>query len=1354
MALRQVLETDSKNRNTPLNALLVRLVMDPQHAEFDNLFAKTVLDRGLVSAAQMQECLLLKKQEEKSGRQYNIGQILIKRRYITCADFLTIQNSLERKLYQCSVCKTRYRARELSSEKLTCRGCGQVVAVSGAGRFSQVEILLSNDPSNLIIPLLPADQVPVAAPVPAPVLNGSKNGKAKVWGGPPKRVDKVALEKTEPVADKKPEAAKDKGAAKNKGRYRPALDFDPGQLNALDRFEIVEELGRGGMGVVFKARQSDNGRIVALKVITSSPQVSQAQINRFVQEGRSAAHLHHPNIIRIYDCGKYKNFFYIAMEFLEGQALNDFMKNSSPDLDLILDIFDDLLAAAHYAHENQVIHRDLKPQNIMIEHAGHRAKLIDFGLAKDFEEGMELTVPGQILGSPFYLSPEQTRGESYKVDRRSDVFALGVILYELTTGKRPFTGKSAAEVYAQILKARPTPPMALSGDVDEELQDIILTALEKDVEDRFQSAQEMREALKQYREDDAELLERLKKSSRRSSKKSKSKDKAKDKSKDKSKDKAEESKTRRRSRSIQKDKTEVFRTKSGSMRLKSQRNTTRSRRMSTARMRGISVQGNSGGTSDRKRSREFRGDRHKQSDSTLLIVLGLLLLLGAGSLFIFLGPKKGTEVSQNDPDQDPDKDPKKDPDKDPDKDPQDKPDKDPDRDPLNNPDGPDKDPDKPEPKDRDSRAKAALARIQDAYQGAQPDYGDALFRLKDFFKHHGQSEHREAAKDLERRVNKEASKAFDDTQKKAEALLAAKDIKGAKGAEALLKELQGRMIDTRWQPLIEGIRGRVQKNKREFLGKAIEDAEGLVKDQRLAEAREVLSGLTPTGEADLDQKIASLLARIEELEGSKKDPKDKPKKDPKDPEPADIPVQDIQQALVDARQAIGKRAYKDASKALEPHLKLTIPGALGERFAAMKHELEMLTAFLDVILKIGPHAKDKRFAIGALSGKIIEVKGNKLVLKSTLGGTMSQDVMALKTLEMGRLFGFWPKAESGPGLLMLGVFYLAEGDKQAAKKALSSATKLGVPKAEDYLALAQGSKTKGTQSTDKTPAASKDDLTAVKNDEAWVRIPAGKFLMGTRRGDADAVPEREVTVDNFYMGKYEVTNRRYRRFLADIKKQKNPHKRCHPNEPPDKDHSPVFWGNDKFQKFFRDGQPVVGVDWYDAYAFANHHRFRLPTEAEWEKAARGNEGRRFPWGDDWDAKRCVSIPYWIDKEGSSSSIFDEFMAFFQTAPKITLKVDKMPKGQSFFKLHHMAGNAAEWCMDFYDKDQYVNDYNSRNNSNPEGPSTGTKRVARGCGFVGQRRQDYYLWKRIPLKPTTRKLWLGFRVIRPTRRYKN
>ncbi len=270
-------------------------------------------------------------------------------------------------------------------------------------------------------------------------------------------------------------------------------------IKQLGRYEVMSELGQGAMGVVYKARDPLIDRIVAIKTINlGMEQEDQEEYEaRFYQEAKAAGRLNHPNIVTIYDVGKSENIAYIAMEFLQGRELRDVLREDGlMPVERALDIVAQVASGLAYAHDHEIVHRDVKPSNIMVIRDGH-VKITDFGIARMASSAIR-TQTGMVLGSPKYMSPEQVLGKA--LDRRSDIFSLGVMLYEMLTREAPFTGDNINAIMYQTLNAVPVPPGILNGDVPEMLNFIVAKALAKDVDDRYQNASDFAADLRSCRD--------------------------------------------------------------------------------------------------------------------------------------------------------------------------------------------------------------------------------------------------------------------------------------------------------------------------------------------------------------------------------------------------------------------------------------------------------------------------------------------------------------------------------------------------------------------------------------------------------------------------------------------------------------------------------------------------------------------------------------------------------------------------------------------------------------------------------------------------------------------------------------
>lgn len=270
-------------------------------------------------------------------------------------------------------------------------------------------------------------------------------------------------------------------------------------ISQLGRYKILSELGHGAMGVVYKASDPLIDRTVAIKTINLGLALDEKEEYeaRFYQEAKAAGRLSHPNIVTIYDVGKSGDVAYIAMEFLQGREIRDILDDGEVlPVAQVLDVVSQVALGLAYAHEHGIVHRDVKPSNVMMIRDGH-VKITDFGIAR-MESSAVRTQTGMVLGSPKYMSPEQVMGKL--IDHRSDVFSLGVMLYEMLTGKAPFLGENVNAIMYQTLNVIPPPPSVANAAVPDMLNFIVAKALAKSLDDRYQSARDMANDLRACRE--------------------------------------------------------------------------------------------------------------------------------------------------------------------------------------------------------------------------------------------------------------------------------------------------------------------------------------------------------------------------------------------------------------------------------------------------------------------------------------------------------------------------------------------------------------------------------------------------------------------------------------------------------------------------------------------------------------------------------------------------------------------------------------------------------------------------------------------------------------------------------------
>ncbi|MBI3857147.1 MAG: protein kinase [Planctomycetes bacterium] len=405
----------------------------------DALLGRLLIKQGLVKEAQLYECLRASAElGEKGEKAPRLGELLVRKGYLTTDAVDRILPSVKKDRFLCPKCGTQFSSLGGDESRFpTCKQCGAILE------------------------------------------------KRERTGRPGETTETIRVDLPDDAA---------------------RIAKDPTRQFAGGKYLLVQEVGHGGMGVVWKAWQTDLKRYVAVKVLLGT-MWTDVELKRFYREAQLAASLSHPNIASIYELGAHEGKHYMVMEFVEGDSLARLMNPVSNKQGTqrtikqlpprkAIEILRDAALAVDYAHSKKIIHRDLKPHNIMVQKADGRVFVMDFGLAKPIRKEDSITLSDAIVGTPQYMSPEQARGDT--VDRRTDVFSLGAVLYHVLTNRPPFDGHSPGEIMMSVLADDPAPMRKLNPRIHADVETICLKALDKDRDRRYETARSLAEDLGRY----------------------------------------------------------------------------------------------------------------------------------------------------------------------------------------------------------------------------------------------------------------------------------------------------------------------------------------------------------------------------------------------------------------------------------------------------------------------------------------------------------------------------------------------------------------------------------------------------------------------------------------------------------------------------------------------------------------------------------------------------------------------------------------------------------------------------------------------------------------------------------------
>jgi tetratricopeptide (TPR) repeat protein len=494
-------------------------------AEEDLALARVAMERGLVTRDEVRTCLQIQSDFAAIGSSVPLGQLLIRRRLIDVETFVDLAREVRARAVRCPGCRvlsllpTGGRLPDGASQG-RCASCGGVLPLGhtqtdggavppaqpgGIGAGTAASAAPATDAAAGVAAgeaSATGRMAGAGAPTPdrnataLPAVGAPEAGRgAKATAAVPAPAGTGVAQSGASAGAETRKKRKRKGRGKGKRSRRRRHESLTGRRFGSN--EVLDEIARGGMGVVYRARDHERMKIVALKVLKDGVHATEKQVRRFQREVATVQKLKHPNIVGIYSVGTTEEQHWFSMELVEGHPLDEVLRRGPMPVRRSFEVIEQVARGIHHAHEHGVIHRDLKPANVLLD---RRAvpMITDFGLAKNVDHTSAMTKTGAAVGTPFYMPPEQAKGDARRIDRRVDVYALGVLLFEMTTGELPFDGDTNIEVYRKIMEDDAPSPSSIDPRIDADADRVILKAMAKERDDRYLTSLALADDLRRW----------------------------------------------------------------------------------------------------------------------------------------------------------------------------------------------------------------------------------------------------------------------------------------------------------------------------------------------------------------------------------------------------------------------------------------------------------------------------------------------------------------------------------------------------------------------------------------------------------------------------------------------------------------------------------------------------------------------------------------------------------------------------------------------------------------------------------------------------------------------------------------